>query len=224
MIDQSLRRGALAVLEASSVTLATVVFLPGVLVRIGCQVLTSAISGMRIAHHGFVTELGGEVEHLSGPRAWSRLLIGTMAGPMLIGALLLMPFIVRTALLDVRPFASVASDPGLVLGRDTSLTPFFETFYRFGWADSLRLWFGISCFYCCIPSSTILDKAAEENRSHVRWPLRRIAFGSLIGLVRTLRTLDALLTFGFAGTYLASGLIVLLVSWRLLTYLAPLLL
>ncbi len=222
MSDQSLRRGARAVLEASSVTLATVIFLPGVLVRIGCQILISAISGMRIAHHDFVTDLGGEVKYLDGTRAWSRLLIGTMAGPMLIGAVLLMPFIVRTALLDMRPFASVASDPGLVLGRDTSLTPFFETFYRFGWADSLRLWFGISCFYCCIPSSEILKEAAGENHSHGRWSPRRIAFGSLIGLVGALRALDALLTFGFAGTYLASGLVVLLVSWRLLTYLAHL--
>jgi hypothetical protein len=223
MSDESLRRGARAVLEASSVTLATVVFLPGVLVRIGCQALTSAISGMRIAHHKFVTDLGGEVEHVSGPRAWSKLLIGTMAGPMLIGAVLLMPTIVRTALLDVRPFASVASDPGLVLGRDTSLVPFFETLDRFGWADSLRLWFGISCFYCCIPSSMILSKSAEENSSRGRWSPRRMAFGPLIGLVRALRALDNLLTFGFAGTYLASGLVVLLVSWRLLTYLAHLL-
>jgi hypothetical protein len=204
-----------------------VVFLPGVLVRIGCQVLTSAISGMRIAHREFVTDLGGEVELEPVPdppaSAWSRLLIGTMAGPMLIGALLLMPFIVRTALLDVRPFASVASDPGLVLGRDTSLTPFFETLDRFGWADSLRLWFGISCFYCCIPSRMILSKAAKENSLRGRWSPLRVAFGSLIGLVHALRALDALLTFGFAGTYLASGLVVLLVSWRLLTYLAHLL-
>jgi len=205
------------------VTLATVVFLPGVLVRLGWQALTSAISGMRVAHHGFVTDLGGEVQYLSGPRAWSKLLVGTVAGPMLIGAVLLLPTIVRTALLDVRPFASISSDPGVVLGRGTSLVPFLETLDRFGWADSLRLWFGISCFYCCIPSSMILTEAAQENRSRGRWSPRRLVFGSLIGFFRALRALDALLTVGFAGTYLASGLVVLLVSWRLLTHLAHLL-
>src|SRR6266511_153957 len=167
--------------------------------------------------------LGGEVQHVSGPPAWSRLLIGTMAGPILIGAVLLMPTIVRTALLDVRPFASVASDPGLVVGRDTSLVPFFDILDRFGWAESLRLWFGISCFYCCIPSSMIIKEAAKESGSRGRWSPRRMAFGSLIGLVRALHALDNLLTFVFAGAYLASGLIVLLVSWRLLTYLAHLL-
>jgi hypothetical protein len=223
MSESSVRRGALAVLEASSVTLATVVFLPGVLIRLAWQVLTAALCGMQVAHRGFVTELGGEVEHVAGARAWSKLLLGTVAGPMLVGAALLLPTIVRTTLLDVRPFASISSNPGLVVGQDTSLLPFLDTLDRFGWAGFLRLWFGISCFYCCIPSPAILAGAAAENRARRPWSPLRLALGSLIGLFRTLRALDMLLTLGFAGTYLASGLVVLLLSWRLLAYVALLL-
>src|SRR4051794_16579963 len=44
------RRGALAVLQAASVTIATVVFLPGMLVRVCCQLLAARTSGMSIRH------------------------------------------------------------------------------------------------------------------------------------------------------------------------------
>jgi hypothetical protein len=146
------------------------------------------------------------------------MLIATAGGPLLVGAVLLLPTIVRTTLLDVRPFASVSSDPGLVLSRDTPLMPFLEGMDRFGVAGFLRLWFGIACFYCCVPSSTILAGAAAENRARRRFSPLRLVVGSLLGFFRALRALDTLLTFGFAGTYLASGLLVLLLSWRLLAY------
>ncbi|MDQ3822942.1 MAG: hypothetical protein M3321_06855 [Actinomycetota bacterium] len=206
----------MAVVQATSVMLANIVFLPGVLVRVACQRLAGSFSGAPVAHADFATQLGGKVAPVSDRTRWSILLFATVAGPLLLGSILLMPMIVRATLLDVRPFAPVSSD--VVLSRNTSFLPIAQIFARFGPVEFLRLWFGVSCLYCCIPSTEILAGAAEENRRRARsW---RFTLGPVIGVLRALRILDALLTIGFAGTYLASGLIVLLVSWRLLGFLA----
>lgn len=211
------RAGIMAVLQASSVTLATVVFLPGMLIRIGCQLLAAASSDTRIGHSEFLTELGGEVRHFSGPTAWARMLLSTVLGPSLLGAVLLLPAVVRLRLLDVRPFASISADPGLVISHDTSYLPIAEAMSRYGALGFLSLWFGISCFYCSVPTKALLDGARDENQSRARWSPMRLIVTVLNGFFRPLRFLDALLTLGLAGTYLASGLLMLLVGWGLLS-------
>jgi hypothetical protein len=216
----STRRGVLDVLKASGVTFATVLFLPGVLVRVASQLLVAAVTGGRIAHRQLLIELGGEVEYTSGTPRWSGLLLGTVAGPVLIGSILLFPTVVRSTLLDVRPFASISADPATVVSHGTPLTPFIEALQRFGFVGFLRLWFGVSCFYCSVPSAAIVSGADAENRSRPRWSPTRLAVAPLLLLFRLLRAVDALLMFGFAGAYLASGLLVLLIGWRLLTLLA----
>ncbi len=220
MNKSSTRRGAVEVLKASGVTFATVLFLPGVLVRVASQLLVATVSGGRIVHRQLLLELGGEVEYTSGSPRWSSLLLGTVVGPVLVGSVLLFPTVVRSTLLDVRPFAAISADPGAVVSHGTSLSPFIETLQRFGFVGFLRLWFGVSCFYCSVPSAAIIAGASVENRSRPRWSPIRLVVSPLLWVFRFLRAIDTLLMFGFAGAYLASGLIVLLVGWRLLTLLA----
>jgi hypothetical protein len=214
------RAGIFAVLQAASVSLATAVFLPGMLVRIGFQLLAATGSGMKINHRDFLTELGGEVSQVSGRSAWTRLMVATLLGPSLLGAVLLLPAVVRLALLDVRPFATISADPGLIVSHDTSLRPVLEAMSRYGLLGFLTLWFGISCFYCSVPSKALLDGAREESRRRRSWSPVRLVLGLVISFFRVLRVLDTLLTLGFAGSYLASGLLMLLLGWGLLTFAA----
>lgn len=217
MSNQDRRAGILAVLQASGVSLATIVFLPGMFVRIGCQLLAATVSGTRISHNGFLTDLGGEVRHESGPSAWSRILVATSLGPFILGSVLLAPTVVPFTLLDVRPFASVSADPSMVVGHDTPFFPFLEALNRYGLAGFLALWFGVSCFYCSVPSKAVLDGAGEANKTRRRWSPLRVLFMSVIAFFRLLRGVDTLLMLGFAGSYLASGLLTLLFGWWLLT-------
>ncbi len=218
MNDYSFARGTLEVLKASGVMFATTLFFPGVLVRMACQLLVGAASGNYVVHRRLLLEVGGEPEYQSGSPAWTALLLATFFGPVLIGSILLFPMVVRSALLDVRPFASV--DPGIIVSHDISVSPFLETFDRFGLVGFLRLWFGVSCFYCSVPSGTILSGTIGENRSRPRWSPVRLLLAPMLLFFRLMRAIDTLLMFGFAGAYLASGLIVLLIGWRVLALVA----
>jgi hypothetical protein len=218
MNDYSLGRGALEVLKASGVMFATTFFFPGVLVRMACQLLVGAASGNYVVHRRLLLEVGGEPEYQSGSPAWTALFLATFFGPVLIGSILLFPMVVRSALLDVRPFASI--DTGTIISHDTSVSPFLETIGRFGLIGFLRLWFGVSCFYCSVPSGAILSGAIRENRSRSRWSLVRLLLAPMLFFFRLMRAIDTLLMFGFAGAYLASGLIVLLIGWRVLALVA----
>lgn len=226
MNDYSFRRGALEVLKASGVVFATTLFFPGVLVRMACQLLVGATSGSYVVHRQLLLEVGGEPEYQSGSPAWTALFLATFFGPVLIGSILLFPTVVRSTLLDVRPFASM--DPGTIVSHDTSVLPFLETVDRFGFIGFLRLWFGVSCFYCSVPSGSILSGAIGENRSRPRWsPVRMLLAPMLpffrlmmLPFFRLMRAIDTLLMFGFAGAYLASGLIMLLIGWRMLALVA----
>jgi hypothetical protein len=216
--ESSLRRGGVEVLKASGVVFATTFFLPGVFVRMACQLVAGAASGCRIVHRGFLSEVGGEPEYEAGSPNWSALLLATFLGPLTIGSLLLLPAAVRFGLLDVNPFLSV--DPRSVVSHESSVLPFMEVIDRFGFVDFLRLWFGVSCFYCSVPSGGILDGAIAENRARPRLSVSRLALAPLLLLFRLLRGIDTVLLFGFPGVYLASGLIVLLIGWRSLVLIA----
>ena len=222
MISRSQREGALAVLRASSVTFASTLFLPGMLVRVASQLLAGALAGVGVSHRQMLTELGGEVELQGDKEAWTQIFCATVLGPLLIGSILLFPMVVRSALLDVRPFASIAVDPGTIAGQKTPIAPFYEALSRFGAIEFLRLWFGVSCFYCCVPSSGILDGARKENSRRARFSPVRLLMALPIAFFRFLIALDSLLLAGFAGAYLASGLLVLLIGWRALGVLARL--
>jgi hypothetical protein len=217
-------QGIKAMLHATAVLIATSVFLPGVLVRVACQEIATRTSGMRVERQDFVTELGGEIEHLGGVSAWTGLMVATIVGPLLIGSALLTPFVVRWALLDVRPFASTsANNPSVLLTHSTSALPFLEASQTLGFTQALRLWFGISCFYCSIPSSVILEGARRENAARSwRSPLKLVLTPVTL-FYRGVRAIDAMLTYVLADAYIASGLIILALSWRALSALSTLL-
>jgi hypothetical protein len=217
MAERSTLGGAVAVLRATGVVFATTFFLPGVLVRMACQLVAANASGSPIVHRQLLTEVGGEPECQSGSPNWSVLLLATFVGPLVIGSVLLFPAVVRFDLLDVNPFLSVG--PGTIVSHQSSIAPFMETVDRFGFVGFLRLWFGVSCFYCSMPSAGILAGAVEENELRPRSSPTRLLLAPLLLLFRLMRAIDNVLLFGFPGVYLASGLIVLLVGWRLLALL-----
>jgi hypothetical protein len=222
MNSSATRRGAVEVLKATGVMFATTIFFPGVLVRMACQLLTAFVGGARVVHRQLLFEVGGEPEYQSGTPAWTQLLLATVFGPLLIGSILLFPVVVSSTLLDVRPFAAVSADPGTIVSHGTSLLPFTETINRFGLVGFLRIWFGVSCFYCSVPSGAILAGALRENQTRPVWSPLRVLLVPVLLFFRLLRGVDTLLMFGFAGAYLASGLIVLLLGWRLLAVIAQL--
>lgn len=193
--------------------LATVIFLPGVLVRAAFQMLAARLGGARLQHHGFLTELGGEAEFVEGPTRWTPLLVAGVVGPLIIGSALLLPVIIPSAVLDVRPFASVARDPSMVASQHTSLLPFLEIQGRFGTIGFCRIWFGVACLYCAVPSAAVLAGTVAEQRQRQRRSPVRLLLGPFLIVFRALGALDTLLTVGLAGTYLASGLLVLLGCW-----------
>jgi hypothetical protein len=207
------RTGFAATVRAAAVITATGVFLPGVLIRIAFQELVSRTTGMQLERTDFMSELGGELDHTGGPSAWTPLMLATFAGSVIVGTALLMPFAIRYDLLDVRPLVSVSSK--LLLSHSTSTLPFLDASLRLGATQTLRLWFGVSCFFCSVPSSKILQGVRAEGLMHRRSP-GTLVLRPVVLFFRALRGLDAMLAFVFAGAYLASGLIILLLGWRLL--------
>lgn len=97
--------------------------------------------------------------------------------------------------------------------------PFLEGLNRYGLIGFLALWFGVSCFYCSVPSKAVLDGAREETRQRPRWSPVQLLLTAVMGFFRLLRGVDTLLMFGFAGSYLASGLAMLFTGWTLLALL-----
>jgi hypothetical protein len=193
---------------------ASVFFLPDLLVRIACQLVAGRLSGFEIEFKGFGRELGGELEGVSGDSGWSRIFAATVFGPLVLGAALLLPFLIGSSLLGVSVLPSVDANRDIFLAHTTSLIPFVDTLNRFGRLQLYRLWFGIACFYCCVPSAPTLEGAREELKSRRLWsPLRLIGI-PILNFFRLLRAVDFLLTFGFAGAHLASGVLVLVISWE----------
>lgn len=214
MTDRLQRKGAMAVLEAASATTATFVFFPGVLARIGFQNLTARLCGARITHSGFVRSMGGDVVAVSDRVPWTALFVVTFLGPVFLGSWLLLPTLIDASLLDVRPFASISSDPQTFVSTDVLPWLTLEMLSRFEAIDLLRLWFAISCFYCSIPSQALVEGTSNER--HTKSVFTQVAVVPLLACIRLLRTFDDLLTVVCASSYLASGLIVLVVGWRLL--------
>jgi hypothetical protein len=207
------RTGFVATVRAAAVITATGVFLPGVLIRIAFQELVSRTTGMQLERTDFVSELGGGLDHAGGPSAWTPLMLATFLGPVIIGTALLMPFAIRYDLLDVRPLVTVSSK--LLLSHSTSTLPFLDASLRLGVTQTLRLWFGVSCFFCSVPSSKILQGVRADARGHHQSP-GTLVLRPVVLFFRALCGLDAMLAFVFAGAYLASGLVILLLGWWLL--------
>jgi hypothetical protein len=218
MAERPTLSGAVAVLKAAGVVFATIFFLPGVLVRMACQLITANFSETAIVHRQLLTELGGEPECQSGSPNWTALLLATFLGPLAIGSVLLFPAVVRFDLLDVNPFLSV--NPGMILTHQSSLAPFLEVRERFGFVGFLRLWFGVSCFYCSVPSAGILAGARAENVDRSPRSPVRLLLAPLLLTFRLLVAIDDVVRFVVPGVYLASGLLVLLLGWWLLAQLA----
>ena len=207
-------------LKTLNVAVVSTLFFPGLLVRVASQLLAGSMAGFRVSHREMLSELGGEVEFEEKEGRWTLVFFATVIGPLLIGSALLFPMVVRSTLLDVRPFASIAVDPSTIAGQGTPVAPFYEALSRFGTLEFLRLWFGISCFYCCVPSAGILEGARRENARRNRFSPIRLPLAAAIAFFRFLVAIDNLLLAGFAGAYLASGLLFLLIGWRLLGVLA----
>jgi hypothetical protein len=212
------RTGFAATIRAAAVITATGVFLPGVLVRMAFQELVCRVTGMELERSEFISDMGGKLDHTAGPPAWIALMAATFLGPATVGTALLLPFAVRFNLLDVRPLVTVSSS--LVVSHSTSTIPFLDASLRLGTVQMLRLWFGVSCFYCAVPSKEILDGVRATDQR--RWLPTRFVLAPVVTVFRALCGLDAMLAFVFAGAYLASGLITLRVAWRLLGLLTAL--
>jgi hypothetical protein len=211
---RSASSGLRAVLVAFSVSFATIVFLPGVLVRVGAQRIAGQMLGADVEHYGFSQSVGGEVEPRDRSRSpYLALFFATMLVPLVVGAALLLPAIVRYSLLDVRPFSSVSTDPSSIIGTSTPVRPLMDLVGRVGRVGSLRIWVGVSCLYSTVPSASLSEGARAELRSGRHGKVSRMLLGTPIAAVRLLLQIDNALMLGLAGAYFASGLLVTLVVW-----------
>jgi hypothetical protein len=214
----AVRTGAVSVLQVSAVSVTSLLFVPGLLIRVACQLVAAATRGSRVRHHSFFLEFAGEVEIISGPQCWIAIALGTFFPLTILGTFLLGPSIVRFGLLDVQPFQSISFHT--VFSHDTPLLPFLQTYKVEGRINFLRLWFGVSCFFSCIPAQSTVGRAREILRDSGVKGMTRLVCIPLFGLFRSLQALDAALMFGFAGSYLASGTLVLVSTWWVCSRLA----
>lgn len=202
------------VLRTFSVVTTSVLFLPGLFVRLGSQFIVAQVSGFSLTHDDFTHELGGELEGVTGRTGWTQMLIATTFIPQLLGAILLLPGILGSSLLGINIIPTVSLSPQLIVSHDTSLLPFLNSLNGMPRATFFRIWMGFSCFYCSVPSRQILDGAGiEAKRRPTASPIRLLTI-ALVTVYRMLRAIDSVLLFWVPGAYLASGLIPLVLYWE----------
>jgi len=215
-----------ALLQVTSDTLATLVFLPGVLTLVGLRGVIGRLHGLPVTHGNLLASFCGELE-IAGDRRrhWQRASILLLPHLLLagIGAILLTSYLVQFAVLGVSPLPAVTASPQLLVSKDLGWPVALSALTTYGPLDLVRLWTGLACWFCAAPGHAnvkagrqeLVQVAAEPQRGAglaraAAWLTAPLQWAS-----RLLKVLDdAVIWFG-GNVLIASGgitLIVLLVT------------
>lgn len=153
----------------TSTVLATLIFLPGVATRTGLRTMVARWKTLAIEHRAFYRSFGGDFTVTPAPSGWTKVSLELipMLGLFFIGALTLLPIIVRLEVLGVSFSPQLTRDPSLLLRDDLGKSVVLELITWHGGWDLLRLWVGVSCWFCLAPRYTDI-KAVRTTLSRCR--------------------------------------------------------
>jgi hypothetical protein len=202
--------------------LATTVFLPGVLTLIGLRATIGRLYGLPVRHRGLMSVVGGEVEiggdrrrHLG--RASIRLLPPLFL--VLVGAVMLAPFLLQLVTLGVAPVPAVSASPELLVGDDLGWPVVLSAVTNHGPVDLVRLWLGVACWFCAAPGYAnvragrleLAQVMAKGQGGRAAARLLRWVTAPLELASRVLLVFDEALSWVGGNVLLASGGVTLLV-------------
>jgi hypothetical protein len=202
--------------------LATTVFLPGVLTLIGLRAMIGRLHGLPVQHRGLLSVVGGEVEiggdrRRHGGRASIRLLPHVFL--VLIGAVMLAPFLLQLVTLGVAPVPAVSASPEMLLNDDLGWPVVLSAVTTHGPVDLVRLWVGVACWFCAAPGYANVragrlelgQVVAKGQRGRGAARLLRWATAPFELASRVLLVFDEALSWVGGNVLLASGGVTLLV-------------
>jgi len=209
--------GLSAFLTAVSTMTATLVFLPGILCLIGARALVANLCGVSVRDEEFMTILGSRTRIRGHATRWRRVavLLGPYGACLLLGALLLTPYLVRVQVLGVPLLPVVGSNPRAVAGKEGEGVLFANLLFTYDGWDIARIWTGVACWFCCAPPYETMKEVRTTLRliahSHTkrRWVAAALARVStpLVAATRVFSVFDAALVWLGGNAFIASGAI-----------------
>lgn len=213
---KSARTGLLSgladVVYGVSTAAATVLFLPGYLLRTGIPIVVGQARGVPIRAYREPTP-GAETSIYSADGIqpdWASLVVTCFAIEVMIGAVLLTPLAMRSGGDITYLIPPQARTLSLLRGFDNNYFLLGQFFSRFNRADFWRYWVGASSLVASIPEPRVRSRARiSVNRS----PGRRIAARAFLAFTRVVTILDeplgriGLTSFLVSGVLLGAGVI-----------------
>jgi hypothetical protein len=209
-------------LQTTSDSLATLVFLPGVLTLVGLRGVIGLLQGLPVTHGNLLGSFGGELE-IAGDRRrhWQRASILLLPHLLLvgIGAVLLTSYLVQFAVLGVSPLPAVTASPQLLVSKNLGWPVTVSALTTYGPLDLVRLWTGLACWFCAAPGYVNVKAGRQELAQVVSKRRRGAGLARVVAWMtaplqwvsRLLKVFDdAVLWFG-GNVLIASGGVTLLV-------------
>jgi hypothetical protein len=131
---------------------------------------------------------------------------------LLIGFLLVTPYMIQFVGLHVSPVPGLSRNPEYLLSAGL-LSLGFNIFIAFGAWDFIRLWAGLSCWFWAVPPYMALRDVRWDLRNAVvrsgvsRWTARaaRVLLAPLAAILRPLGVVDELAKWAGAGVMIATS-------------------
>jgi hypothetical protein len=205
---KSLGRGIRAFLQAVSIPMETVIFLPGVVVVSGTKLVITRLLHLQTERLRLLESFGGTLvlNERPGPRAALTLTLIPSLVAICLGLIFLLPFIINFSLLGVTPITSLDWIVGKAPRSIDSLLPQLLAWYRI--EEIVFFWIGFSCWFCAAPRAKDIRDAREYKRAGTSLGARVGDFwlDLVYAMVRIFEVFDEAMLWIGANAFLASGL------------------
>lgn len=213
-VAKPIAKSAHQLLSAISAGGVTAIVLAGVLVIIGLREVLARLTHVNFGRPGFFSVFDPVPIPPRAPR-WGRVSVRLLPHllALVIGTMLLLPYLVAFEVLGVAPIPAVNQDPALLFRDGSGPTVITNLLATYGTLDLLRLWGGFAFWYCSPPiyldvrrSREDLKAVAMENRNWRR--SARILSGVLWlpeRLLRALTVFDGAMVWMGGNALIATG-------------------
>jgi hypothetical protein len=196
---------SLLVVEVLSIRIATLVFLPGVVLRLGLHRVLAGPLGLEVAHSSFGFSLGGELEVAGSPRSARRLIGITALASWGVGTICALPMVVRIQAFDVAPFPRFSRADEALSSHDLTTSSLASDIWaHHGTRNLVTAWVAVGAIFMTARALQDYSVNAASDGG------RRTVLGTLAA---TLASIDAVLGWLGANVFICSGVLFVAATW-----------